>query len=385
MSLYSLPSRGTSVRSRPDRSEGPGPVLGQHLFENALVRERLRADRSNGQMALVLVVSDESDSLDRASWDAVLSAIDVSRRVTDLLGWRQPGVSVGLILTEIRTTSRSAGDLLRRRIGHELERRLDTATMKKLEIRLHVYPGPDAVGGTVSTEPETGLDLPLVPLIEDIRLRGRTASYQVAKRGIDIVLSAVLLILLSPLLLLIAVAIKSCSRGPILFRQTRIGQEAKAFTMHKFRTMVVDADHDLHEAYVTDFITESAAGSTGTARRTFKITDDPRVTRLGRLLRMTSLDELPQLWNVLCGEMSLVGPRPPLPYEVEQYKSWHLRRVLEATPGITGLWQVKGRSRTTFDEMVRLDLRYVRTMSFWTDLKILVATPRAVIAGEGAH
>jgi lipopolysaccharide/colanic/teichoic acid biosynthesis glycosyltransferase len=116
----------------------------------------------------------------------------------------------------------------------------------------------------------------------------------------------------------------------------------------------------------------------------FKLTNDTRITPIGHILRKTSLDELPQLWNVVIGEMSLVGPRPPLKYEVDQYKGWHLRRVLDAKPGVTGLWQVTGRSRTTFDEMVRLDLRYVRTYSLWTDLKILLATPRAVIAGKGA-
>ena len=116
----------------------------------------------------------------------------------------------------------------------------------------------------------------------------------------------------------------------------------------------------------------------------FKIVDDPRVTAVGRILRKISLDELPQLWNVLRGEMSLVGPRPPIPYEVEQYKSWHRRRILEAKPGITGLWQVTGRSRTTFDEMVRLDIRYARTRSLLTDLKILLSTPRAVLEGKGA-
>jgi lipopolysaccharide/colanic/teichoic acid biosynthesis glycosyltransferase len=116
----------------------------------------------------------------------------------------------------------------------------------------------------------------------------------------------------------------------------------------------------------------------------FAVAGDPRVTPIGRFLRLSRLDELPQLWNVLRGEMSLVGPRPPVPYELEQYQPWHRRRVLEAKPGLTGLWQVAGRSRTTFDEMVRLDLRYAKTRSLWTDIKILLATPAAVISGKGA-
>jgi lipopolysaccharide/colanic/teichoic acid biosynthesis glycosyltransferase len=148
--------------------------------------------------------------------------------------------------------------------------------------------------------------------------------------------------------------------------------------------MRVNAAETLHHEYVTQFIKSSGqVQGTGT-NQLFKIANDPRVTSVGRILRKTSLDELPQLFNVLRGDMSLVGPRPPLQYEVDQYKPWHCRRVLEAKPGITGLWQVTGRSRTTFDEMVRLDLRYARTSSLWTDLKILLATPRAVISGKGA-
>jgi lipopolysaccharide/colanic/teichoic acid biosynthesis glycosyltransferase len=136
---------------------------------------------------------------------------------------------------------------------------------------------------------------------------------------------------------------------------------------------------------VSRFIAAGDAALRAGAGQIFKITNDPRVTRVGRFLRTTSLDELPQLWNVLRGEMSLVGPRPPVPYEVEQYKPWHRRRVLEAKPGITGLWQVTGRSRTTFDDMVRLDIRYARTCSLSNDVKILLRTPAVVIAGKGAY
>jgi len=148
--------------------------------------------------------------------------------------------------------------------------------------------------------------------------------------------------------------------------------------------MFANADHALHRDYVSWFIQTSGQAQAGGHNGVFKLTHDPRITPIGRLLRKTSLDELPQFLNVLTGEMSLVGPRPPIPYELEQYKPWHCRRVLDAKPGITGLWQVSGRSRTTFDEMVRLDLRYARTRSLWTDIKILLATPRAVISGKGA-
>ena len=204
------------------------------------------------------------------------------------------------------------------------------------------------------------------------------------KRGLDVAGSLALLLILSPVFLLIAALLKLTSPGSILFRQERVGQLAKPFTMLKFRTMRVNADPRLHHAFVTSFIRSSAQWHPVGRRALFKLTNDPQVTPLGRVLRKTSLDELPQLWNVLRGEMSLVGPRPPLAYEVEQYRSWHRRRILDAKPGMTGLWQVMGRSRTTFEEMVRLDLRYIRTCSLWNDLKILLATPRAVISGKGA-
>jgi lipopolysaccharide/colanic/teichoic acid biosynthesis glycosyltransferase len=171
----------------------------------------------------------------------------------------------------------------------------------------------------------------------------------------------------------------------VFFRQSRVGQHGKLFTMLKFRTMMVHADDAIHKQFVSQLIKGAApAGGDPSKETPFKIVNDPRVTPVGHLLRKTSLDELPQLWNVLRGDMSLVGPRPPLMYEVEQYRPWHYRRVLEAKPGITGLWQVSGRSRTTFDDMVRLDLRYAKDCSAWTDIKILLATPKAVILGKGA-
>jgi lipopolysaccharide/colanic/teichoic acid biosynthesis glycosyltransferase len=200
----------------------------------------------------------------------------------------------------------------------------------------------------------------------------------------DIFGSLALLIILSPLLLAIAGLVKLSSRGPVLFRQLRIGQMLKPFMMCKFRTMYANADPGIHHNYVSWFISSSGKAQDKEKNTFFKLTNDPRITPIGSFLRKTSLDELPQLWNVLRGEMSLVGPRPPLWYEVQQYKPWHRNRVLEAKPGITGLWQVSGRSRTTFDEMVRLDLRYARKQSLWTDIKILLATPMAVISRKGA-
>lgn len=195
------------------------------------------------------------------------------------------------------------------------------------------------------------------------------------KRTMDVLGSSLALIALSPLFVLVAVAVRVSSPGPAFFRQRRVGHGGREFTCLKFRSMYVDAEE--RKALLAHL--NEANG------HVFKIKDDPRRTPVGKVLRKTSIDELPQFWNVLTGEMSLVGPRPPLPFEVEQYQPWHRRRVLDAMPGVTGLWQVKGRSRTTFDEMVRLDLRYARRPSIWNDIKILAATPRAVVTGKGAR
>jgi lipopolysaccharide/colanic/teichoic acid biosynthesis glycosyltransferase len=189
----------------------------------------------------------------------------------------------------------------------------------------------------------------------------------------------------SPLLLAIAIAVKLSSRGPILFRQQRVGQYGRNFTFLKFRSMYVNNDNSVHQEFVKKLIAQDGATPAQEGQGVYKLTNDKRITRIGGFLRRTSLDELPQLFNVLRGDMSLVGPRPPIPYELAAYQTWHRRRVLEVKPGITGLWQVTGRSRVKFDEMVRLDLRYATNWSPWLDLKILLKTPLAVIKGSGAY
>lgn len=195
-----------------------------------------------------------------------------------------------------------------------------------------------------------------------------------AKRGLDFLLSLAALIVLAPLLVLIAIAIRLDSRGPVIFRQTRCGKDGKPFTFLKFRSMVVDAE--LRQA---DLLQQNEADGP-----IFKIRKDPRITTVGRFIRRTSLDELPQLLNVLKGEMSLVGPRPPIPSEVAQYDSWQRNR-LRCVPGITGLWQVSGRSELTFDEMVELDLKYITNWTVWHDIRIIMDTLVAVVMMRGAY
>ncbi len=217
-------------------------------------------------------------------------------------------------------------------------------------------------------------------------------TYQILKRGLDIFVSVAALPFFAPLFVVIAIAIKLSSNGPVLFRQERFGRQLKPFTFYKFRSMYADSDHAVHKAYVSRLIAGRPETGNGTGNKTaggeqtriFKITGDPRVTPLGRLLRRTSLDELPQLWNVLRGEMSLVGPRPCVHYELEQYTDWHKLRLIDVKPGMTGLWQVTARNSVGFDEMVKLDLAYAKQRSLWLDIKILLRTPRAVISGQGA-
>jgi exopolysaccharide biosynthesis polyprenyl glycosylphosphotransferase len=208
--------------------------------------------------------------------------------------------------------------------------------------------------------------------------------YRASKRLFDLVVASLLIVCLLPVFIVCAFLVWRSSPGPIIFRQPRVGVRGKEFLFLKFRSMRVDADPALHREYVAKFINGEAKQQQAENGSMFKLVEDPRVTRAGRWLRRTSLDELPQLFNVVRGNMSLVGPRPPIPYELEHYRPEHLRR-LAVKPGITGLWQVSGRSQTTFEEMVALDLEYIRRASLLTDLQLLFRTIPVVLAQHGAQ
>jgi lipopolysaccharide/colanic/teichoic acid biosynthesis glycosyltransferase len=200
-------------------------------------------------------------------------------------------------------------------------------------------------------------------------------------RTLDVVVSAVLLLLLAPLFALVALAIRLDSPGRVVFRQRRVGRDLTQFTMNKFRTMREDAPHETHRVFVLALI-EGGGPQDGATGPLFKLVADDRITRVGRRLRRWSVDELPQLWNVLRGDMSLVGPRPPIPYEVESYPpDWFARFAVK--PGLTGLWQVSGRSELTLAEMVDLDVQYVQRRSLWFNLVILLRTLPVVCHGRG--
>jgi lipopolysaccharide/colanic/teichoic acid biosynthesis glycosyltransferase len=212
--------------------------------------------------------------------------------------------------------------------------------------------------------------------------RGSVSFVDISCRVLDITVAAIALVLLSPVLLIIALVIRLESPGPALFRQRRLGQGVKPFTVNKFRTMRQGSSHEAHRKFVQSLIAGDAPPAVEGQPR-FKMASDPRITRTGRLLRKTSLDELPQLWNVLRGDMSLVGPRPPISYEVERYPAhWFAR--FEVKPGLTGLWQVSGRCELTLDQMIELDREYVQRRSLLLNVWILLRTVPAVLSLRGA-
>jgi len=369
-------------------------ILNQEAFRRMISLERKRTERSRKPFLLMLL--DMGDNLpsekNGKTLGTIISALSVTTRETDVTGWYTNDCVVGVMFTEISVEDRSAIlSTIITRVSDTLRRNLTFEQFNQVSISFHVFPEDwDRDGNQRPSNPT---------LYPDLTKRDDARKFfRVMKRIMDVAGSLVAIILFAPVFLIIAVAIKATSKGPVLFRQRRIGQYGKSFVFLKFRSMYVNNDAAAHKEYVRQLIagkaprqpanTDNDHGNgdrNGNDGGVFKLTSDPRITGVGKFLRKTSLDELPQFINVLRGEMSLVGPRPPVPYEVEAYDVWHRSRLLEAKPGITGLWQVNGRSRVKFDDMVRLDLQYARNWSPWMDIKILLRTPGAVLLGEGAH
>jgi len=345
--------------------------------------ERKRAERSRKLLLLMLVDAGKFPQINQKGkvLHKIVSALSSSTRETDITGWYDENSVLGVIFAEIDGADRSSIlHAMRARVTVALRRNLDPELVNQIHISFHFFP-EDWDG----QKPGLAVDSKLYP---DLLQRDDSRRFsRLIKRAMDIVSSVLALTIFSPLFGVISIAIKLTSKGPILFRQERVGQHGITFTCLKFRSMEFVNDTTIHKEYVKRFISGKGEGEQAGQNQhaVYKIAEDPRVTRVGKFLRKTSLDELPQFVNVLRGEMSLVGPRPPIPYELANYDIWHRRRVLEAKPGITGLWQVNGRSKTSFDDMVRLDLRYARGWSPWLHIKILLQTPRAVFSGEGAY
>lgn len=354
-------------------------MLSEDGFKRMIAVERKRTERSREPFLLMLLETGEQQGTgkNRKALDRVVDAMRLSTRETDLVGWYKEQTTVGVIFTGLHVDDRNAVlSTILARVSTALRSELTSEQFGQISLSFHFF--PDQWQDEHSGRPSNPA------LYPDLfsKNNGRR-SLLVVKRVMDITGSALMLVLCAPLLAVIAILVKLTSKGPILFRQHRVGQYGRRFTFLKFRSMRVDNDPSVHREYVTKLIAGDAerVAVSENGKGVYKLANDSRITRIGAFLRKTSLDELPQFLNVLKGDMSLVGPRPPIPYELAAYQTWHRRRVLEVKPGITGLWQVTGRSRVKFDDMVRLDLRYATSWSPWMDLKILLRTPGAVIKG----
>jgi len=379
-----------SPLTAPSSAVAERGVLNQEAFRRIISIERKRTERSRKPFLLMLL--DMGDNLpsetNGKTLGKIISALSLTTRETDATGWYTKDCVVGVMFTEIGVDDRSTIlSTIITRVSDILRGNLTFEQFNQVSISFHVF--PEDWHQDVDQRPSNPTLYPDLTKRDDAR-----KSFRVMKRIMDVTGSLAAIILFAPVFLIIAMAIKSTSKGPIFFRQRRIGQYGKSFVFLKFRSMYVNNDAATHKEYVRQLIAGKApkqpangnnGNGNGHGNGVYKLTSDPRITRVGGFLRKTSLDELPQFINVLKGEMSLVGPRPPVPYEVEAYDVWHRSRLLEAKPGITGLWQVNGRSRVKFDDMVRLDLQYARNWSPWMDIKILLRTPGAVLLGAGAH
>jgi lipopolysaccharide/colanic/teichoic acid biosynthesis glycosyltransferase len=358
-------------------------VLNEKMFRRMLAIERKRTERSKEPFLLMLLDagSPAGPEMNGTVLEAMANSLLASSRETDIVGWYKESTIVGVMFTGLAVNDKnSILSTILSRVKSMFRDDLIFKKFNQVSISFHFFPDDWDHGN--SGRPSNPA------LYPDLTSPGnRRRSLLIVKRIIDIAGSALALILCSPLFVAIALAIKVSSKGSVLFRQQRIGQYGKLFTFLKFRSMYVNNDDFVHQKFVTELISseskDKSPGKDGDG--VYKLKDDKRITGVGRFLRRTSLDELPQLFNVLQGEMSLVGPRPAIPYELAAYQTWHRRRVLETKPGITGVWQVTGRSRVKFDEMVRMDLRYALAWSPWLDVKILLRTPFAVIRGSGAY
>src|SRR4030066_1447795 len=352
----------------------------EDYFNQRLCFERKRTERSKNPFLMMLLNIEEFEINKNIIIRDITSALLSSTRETDIKGWYRHDFIIGVIFTEISNLDM---DSIEQKILSKLYDTLESAEdVNKIKISIHLFPEKD--------NDRKSDNLPDLHLYPDVTALGiEKKDKLILKRIIDIGGCLAGFLIFAPFIIIVPLIIKFTSEGPILFRQERIGLNGEKFFMFKFRSMYINNDPKIHEEFVQKLINghknngdnKKGAGENGV----YKIMNDPRVTPIGKFLRKTSLDELPQFINVLIGNMSLVGPRPPLEYELVNYDIWHRRRIFAVKPGITGLWQVKGRSVTTFDEMVRMDLKYTRERSLWLDLVLLLQTARVVLNGKGAY
>jgi lipopolysaccharide/colanic/teichoic acid biosynthesis glycosyltransferase len=352
-------------------------ICAREEFSCVLERELARAERNNQVFSVVDFDIGDIET-NRELGKQLLQALAKRLRSTDEVGWLH-GHHIGVLLYN---TPLEGAHIFSNRILELLPK-----VFSHPDFKIHTYPTGDQTKDDSSYQGaerrQTSQGSPssqnVVREKSPKPVREMRMLYSLAmptwKRSVDLVGALLLLIFFSPLLVLAALMIKIVSPGPIFFKQRRVGYGGRVFTLYKLRTMKVHADASAHQQYLADLIRETS-GEKETGRPMVKL-DDPQIIPFGKILRVTCIDELPQLINVFLGDMSLVGPRPPIPYEVEEYVNWYTGRF-DAMPGMTGLWQVSGKNRLTFKDMARLDVRYARQMSFALDLKILIFTPLAI-------
>jgi exopolysaccharide biosynthesis polyprenyl glycosylphosphotransferase len=339
-------------------------ILGQ------LRHEIQRAHRSGSALSVLVVDQFQTNRTGTEAIRGLLKSIQLKTRETDVAGY----ISQHKLAVLLPYSNGEGVNKIKERI-------MAGYTAPQITITTSTY--PDQLFDSLT---EIGCVSPdALRLIVEDSIQNSWLKLRI-KRGVDVVGSILALLILSPLMLLAAVLVKYSSPGPAIFRQTRLGHKGIPFTFYKFRSMRRDVNDQIHRDYISNFINGNPAATNNGDKENplYKIKSDPRVTRVGEFIRKTSIDELPQLYNVLKGDMSLVGPRPPLAYEAEKYHPWQLRRILDMKPGITGLWQVEGRSRVGFDEAVRQDICYIKTWSLWLDIKILCKTVKVVLQCRGA-
>jgi lipopolysaccharide/colanic/teichoic acid biosynthesis glycosyltransferase len=355
--------------------DGDFGFYSEEYFREMLAKERKRTERSQKPILLVMLNIEKLSGLlpRKTIVKQISSVLTNSARDIDIKGWYAHEKSIGIIYTEIHTSGKIP---ILEKVHVNIGLVFGQEHAEKIEVTFAVFPLEIGSGGENAP---TSFDTRFYP--SPFNSSSDRTLPVVFKRAEDIIGSSLLILLFLPLFVTIALLIKLTSKGPVFFTQKRIGLQGRPFSFIKFRSMKVNNDPAIHMEYVKKLISGNNAAAGAQNGAVYKIKDDPRVTRVGKFLRKTSLDELPQFFNVLLGHMSLVGPRPPIPYEIENYNIWHLRRVLEIKPGITGYWQVAGRSTTTFDTMVRMDLQIVMRWSIWWDIKLILKTPFAVFKG----
>jgi lipopolysaccharide/colanic/teichoic acid biosynthesis glycosyltransferase len=333
----------------------------EDYFHEMLTLEKRRTERS--QKPFILMLANINKLLNENGNKEIIKKLThvlySSTREVDIKGWYKYCNILGIIFTEMNGVHK---DYFKQKIYNNLYNMADKKLVNMIEISCHVFPER-------GDNQKPGRNEPVIKLYSDLPKKNSPLKNSFFfKRIIDILGSIFCILIFSPLFIIIPILIK---------------------LSFKFRTMYSDADSSIHEKYIENFIcNQEYFGEEKMVKNdvhVYKLTDDPRITPLGRFLRKTSLDELPQFFNVLMGDMSLVGPRPPIPYESKKYAIWHRRRIMVMKPGITGIWQVSGRSITTFDEMVRMDIRYVRDWSLLLDFRIILKTPYAVFSFKGAY